>query len=142
MKILVISALALLGAFALADVVRVASLWSDYKPEHILVHFSFATGLLTIVGLNLQIIRGGTFTSFISQIKLLLSFLGQLTAVVLFSNLTIWAWIGCKPCTNSELLSHRYTSFGVLLLLLLLFVGLILWSRQLAMPNPAVKRDA
>ena len=88
MKILVISVLALLGAFALADVARVASLWSDYKPEHVLVHFSFAIGILTIVGFNLQVVQVGTFSSFISQVKLLLSFLGQLATVVLFSNLT------------------------------------------------------
>jgi hypothetical protein len=134
MKILVISVLALLGAFALADVARVASLWNDYKPEHVLAHFSFAIGILTIVAFNLQVVRVGTFSSFFSQVKLLLSFLGQLAAVVLFSNLTIWSWIGCKPCTDSEVLSHRYISFGVLVFLFLLFLGLIHWSRKLAMP--------
>lgn len=104
MKILVISVLALLGAFALADVARVVYLWTDYRTENVLVHFAFAIGILTAVSFNLKVLRVGTFSSYISKVKLLLSFLGQLATVLLFSNLTILAWVGCKPCTNSEVL--------------------------------------
>ena len=141
MKTAFTSLLVLLVALVAADVVRVVALWSYYHLENVLVHFSFAVGVLVIVGCNAYFIKFGTLASISSQVKLFLSFLGQFATLFFFSNLIVLAWIGCKPCKASKVEWNRLSTMGFMLFLLLLFVAFILWSKRLAMPNPSVKRD-
>ncbi|MFZ3088020.1 MAG: hypothetical protein WA123_08155 [Methylotenera sp.] len=142
MKFIHAGLLFLFSALVVNDVLRLVSNWDAFQPINVIVHLTFAVGVVVIVMCNTVFMLLRTHKGFHIHLILFLSFFAQIGVLGIFSLFIVAAWKSSLFNTVSWYPSSTLGNICLLLLLLSLFVGFLFWSKVMSMPNPSFKWDA